>query len=228
MGEQGMGSITPYSALHLIQEAKVDPDRWNRVPPEDIVLRTVKQIKHRGITVYRAGTADEGLATLQSLVPSGSEVMNGSSTTLLEIGYERLLKSGTVDWIDLHARITAEADSERRDELRRKSVTAEYFFSGVNAIAETGELVACDRTGSRIGAWPYAAAHLILVSGINKIVPTLSDAFQRVREYVFPLENARAKRAYGVGSHIGKCVVLEREDREGRVFLVLIDENLGY
>ncbi len=223
-----MGSITPYSALHLIQEAAVDPNRWNRMPPEDIVLRTVEQIQRRGITVLRAKTAEEGLAALQSLVPPGSEVMNGSSTTLQEIGYEHLLSSGTVDWIDLHAKITAEADSERRYELRRKSVTAEYFFSGVNAIAQTGELIACDRSGSRIGAWPYAAAHLILVSGTNKIVPTLSDALQRVREYVFPLENARAKRAYGVGSRIGKCVVFEREDREGRVFLVLIDENLGY
>jgi len=38
-------------------------------------------------------------------------------------------------------------------ELRRKSVTADYFISSANAIARTGELVACDASGSRVGAW---------------------------------------------------------------------------
>ena len=64
----------------------------------------------------------------------------------------------------------------KRAELRRKSVTAEYFISGANAIAQSGEIVACDASGSRVGAWPFAAGHLILVVGINKIVPTLEDA----------------------------------------------------
>jgi L-lactate utilization protein LutB len=198
------------------------------MPSEEIVAQTAQQIKRRGITVIRVEMAEEALAAIKNLIPSGAEVMNGSSTTLIEIGYDRLLQSGTADWIDLHKTVTAENDSERRHELRRRSVAADYFLSGVNAIAQTGELVSCDRTGSRIGAWPFAAGHLILVSGINKIVPTLSDALQRVREYVLPLEDARARKASGVGSQIGKCVILANEEVHGRIFLILIGENLGY
>jgi hypothetical protein len=67
------------------------------------------------------------------------------------------------------------------------SVTAEYFLSGVNAIAITGEHVSCDASGSRAGAWPFAARNLILVSGVNKIVPSLQDALQRVMEYMLIL-----------------------------------------
>jgi hypothetical protein len=83
-------------------------------------------------------------------------------------------------------------------------------------------------SGSRVGAWPFGAGHLILVCGINKIVPTLGDALQRIREYAYPLEDARARRAYGTPSQIGKCVILANEKVEGRVTLILISESLGY
>ena len=41
-------------------------------------------------------------------------------------------------------------------------------------------------------AWPYAAKNLLLVSGTNKIVPTLEDALQRIKKYTFPIENLRS------------------------------------
>jgi hypothetical protein len=113
--------------------------------------------------------------------------MNGSSTTLIEIGYQELLDSGQHSWRDLHKVVVSENDVEKRNEIRRMSVTAEYFLSGVNAIAITGEHVSCDASGSRAGAWPFAARNLILVSGVNKIVPSLQDALQRVMEYAYPL-----------------------------------------
>ena len=75
-------------------------------------------------------------------------------------------------------------------------MTADYFISGANAIAQSGEIVACDRSGSRVGAWPFAAAHLILASGINKITPTLDDALRRVWEYAFALENTPVQRGH--------------------------------
>jgi L-lactate utilization protein LutB len=223
-----LGSPTQYSAINLIPQAKVDTEKWNRLPPETIIVKTIKEIEKRGISVMRAQNADEALDRLKTLIPRGAEVMNGSSTTLNEIGYENLLQSGEMDWHDLHRIVNNEDNAERRNDLRRKSVIADYFLSGVNAIAQTGELVSCDRTGSRVGAWPYAAKHLILVSGINKIVPTLSDALQRVWEFALPLENARAHQVYGVGSRIGKCVILSNEEAEGRIFLILINDTLGY
>jgi hypothetical protein len=223
-----MAGLTQYSAANLIGEARVDAARWNRSPPEEEVAETAAAIGKRGIRVVRTGDRRGALDALRRIIPRGAEVMNGSSTTLIEIGYEELLASGETGWTALHDRITAENDDRKRAELRRRSVTAEYFISGVNAIARTGEVVACDASGSRVGAWPFAAGHLILVSGTNKIVPTLDDALRRVWEYTYPLENARAKRAYGTPSQIGKCVILASEKAEGRVTLILVGESLGY
>ena len=153
--------------------------------------------------------------------------MNGSSTTLIEIGYEDLM-NGQHNWRDLHKAVISENDERTRNELRRRSVTSEYFLSGVNAIAQTGQILACDASGSRVGAWPFGAQNLILVSGVNKIVPTLQDALKRIWDYAYPLEDARARRVYGTPSQIGKCVILAKEGRPGRTTLILIDEVLGY
>ena len=115
-----------------------------------------------------------------------------------------------------------------RNDLRRRSITSEYFLSGVNSIAQTGQILACDASGSRVGAWPFGAQNLVLVSGVNKIVPTLQDALKRIWDYAYPLEDARAKKVYETPSQIGKCVILAKEGRPGRTTLILIDEVLGY
>ncbi len=219
---------TPLSAINLQPEANVDPERWNRMPSDEEVARTGAAIRRRGVNVIQVRDAPSALETLKSIVPARAEVMNGSSTTLIEIGYDAFVKSDQSSWVNLHDIITAEDETEKRQELRRRSVTADYFISGVNAIAQSGEIVACDKTGSRVGAWPFAAKHLVLVSGVNKIVPTLEDALQRVWEYAFPLENARVKKSSGGSSRVGKCVILINEASEGRTTLILVDEALGY
>ena len=223
-----MAGLTQFSAVNLLPDVQVDQTRWNRIPTEEVVAETAYAVGKRGIRVIRAKDRQEALDTLARLIPSGADVMNGSSTTLIEIGYEALLSSGKTGWKDLHDTITAENDERKRAELPRMSVTADYFISGANAISRTGEIVACDMSGSRVGAWPFGAGHLVLVCGINKIVPTVEDALRRVREYAYPLEDARARKAYGTPSQIGKCVILANEKVEGRVTLILISESLGY
>jgi L-lactate utilization protein LutB len=223
-----MGKITKYSTINLLPELKVDAAKWNRMPSEQEIVSTVKAVESRGIRVLRCQDGQKCLAILKELIPPGSEVMNGSSTTLIEIGFVELLESNQHAWKDFHQAITSEADAQKRDALRRKSVASEYFLSGVNAIAMTGELISCDASGSRVGAWPFAAKNLILVAGTNKLMPTLQQAWQRIEEYVYPLEDARAKKVYGAPSRIGKCVVLANEIQVGRTTLILVDDDLGY
>jgi len=217
-----------FGAAALGRTVNVDTGRWNRMPDEKAISEAVNAIEKRGIRVIVVKGRAEALAQVREMIPPGSEVMNGSSATLDEIGFGGLLKGGKHGWKDLHLGILAEKDDKKRYDLRRKSVTAEYFLASVNAIAMTGELVACDASGSRVGAFPFAAKNLIIVSGANKIVPTLPEALDRLREYVFPLENARMKALYGVGSRLGKFVIIANEGSIGRTVLILVKESLGY
>ncbi len=217
-----------FSAINLLPKLNLDTEKWNRIPEEQVIASTVKAIEERGIQVERLADGNQALARIRELIPPGSEVMNGSSTTLIEIGFQELMDSGKHEWKDLKLAVTGEDDAQKRARIRRKTVTSDYFLSGVNAIAQTGELVACDATGSRVGAWPYGAGKLLLVAGANKIVPTLDDALRRIWEYTFPLEDVRSQNVYGVPSKIGKCVILANESQPGRVTLLLIDESYGY
>jgi L-lactate utilization protein LutB len=223
-----MVSPSQYSAVNLAAEARVRPGQWSVAPAEVIVASTAAAVEKRGVRVIRTADGAGALEILKAIIPTGSEVMHGSSTTLIEIGYEKLLETNPRGWKDYHTLITAENDEGRRADLRRKAVTAEYFLSSANAIARSGELVACDRTGSRTGAWLFGAKNLIVVAGVNKIVPSLDEAHRRIREYAFPLENARALHAYGITSGINKCAILAQEVSPGRTTLVLVNEILGY
>jgi L-lactate utilization protein LutB len=223
-----VGQITKYSALNLLPELNIDAARWSRIPDEQVIASTVSAIEARGIKVLRTKDGIQALAKIKNLIPPEAEVMNGSSTTLIEIGYPQLMESGEHGWKDLRKVITSENNAMERNELRRKSVISDYFLSGVNAIVMTGELVSCDATGSRVGAWPFAAKTLLLVSGVNKIVPTLQEALQRITEYAYPLEDLRSKKVNGVPSQIGKCVILANERQAGRIILILINDIHGY
>lgn len=201
---------------------------YNTPSSKEIITKTAQAIKKRGIEVIIVNNKEEALERVKEIIPKGAAVMNGSSTTLQEIGFVDYLASKNHPWKNLHDSILEEKDQQKQAELRRKSVTADYFLGSVNAIAETGELVAADASGSRVGAYPFAAGKVILVSGVNKIVPTLEEAIKRVREYVYPLENERAKKAYGMGSVIGKMLIIEKEISPQRITLVLVKEKLGF
>jgi hypothetical protein len=154
--------------------------------------------------------------------------MNGHSTTLEEIGFVEFLSEGEHDWESLPDQIWDIDDDAERQAARREAQTADYFLGGINAIAQTGELVAADRSGSRIGAYPFAASNVVIVSGVNKIVPTLDDALDRLESVAYPLENERAKEAYGVDSAVAKQLIFRQELEEGRTTVVLIRDNFGY
>jgi CheY-like chemotaxis protein len=197
-------------------------------PDEGAIETTVESLEANGFDVVVVDTAEEALETLQSHIPSGVSVMNGHSTTLEEIGFIEYLSEGDHDWESLPDRIWSIDDDAERQAARRDAQTADYFLGGINAIAQTGELVAADRSGSRIGAYPFAASNVVIVSGVNKIVPTLEDALDRLESVAYPLENERAKEAYGVESAVAKQLIFRQELEEGRTTVVLVREQLGY
>jgi L-lactate utilization protein LutB len=197
-------------------------------PDDDTVEETVANLEANGFAVEVVDTADEALDVLVDQIPAGASVMNGHSTTLEEIGFVDYLAGDDHDWESLPDQVWSIDDDAERQAARRDSQTADYFLGGINAIASTGELVAADMSGSRIGAYPFAAGNVLIVSGTNKIVPTLEDAFDRLEDVAYPLENERAQEAYGVESAIAKQLVFRKEMEEGRTTVVLVRDQLGY
>lgn len=202
---------------------------YSKVPNNEIIEKTIGVLKDHRIDVILVDTKEQALEEILKNVPEGSKIMNGSSTTLIQIGFSEMLKSGKHKWKNLHEDILKEPDRGKQSDLRRKSITeADYFLCSVNAITQDGKLVAVDASGSRVGALPFAAKNVLIVAGANKIVPNLDGAFDRIRNYVINLENERAMKAYGMKSSLNKWIIIERESIPNRIKLILVKEALGF
>jgi len=210
-----------------VDDTEIDPT-LDELADDETVEETVENLEAHGFDVVLVDTPEAALDAVKSVIPAGASVMNGHSTTLEEIGFVEYLGEGDHDWESLPDEVWGIDDDAERQAARRDAQTADYFLGGINAIAQTGELVAADMSGSRIGAYPFAAGNVVIVSGTNKIVPTLDDALDRLESVAYPLENERAQDAYGVESAIAKQLIFRHEMEEGRTTVVLVQDQLGY
>ncbi|MFD1598913.1 lactate utilization protein [Halobellus rarus] len=210
-----------------VDDTEID-ETLDGLADDETIEEAVANLEENGFEVIVVDSADDALETIQSQIPAGASVMNGHSTTLEEIGFDDYLSEGDHEWESLPDQIWSIDDDEERQAARRDSQTADYFLGGINAVSQTGELVAADLSGSRIGAYPFAAGNVLIVTGANKIVPTLEDALDRLESVAYPLENERAQEAYGVESAIAKQLIFRQEVEEGRTTVVLVREQLGY
>jgi L-lactate utilization protein LutC len=205
---------------------------YNILPIPDRLQKTIEAVRTRGVTVTLVETKESALTQLQALIPAGATVMTGASITLQQIGFEALLMGKKHPWRNFKDEVLAEKDPVRQAALRKQGTLADYFLGSVHAIAETGEIIIASATGSQLPAYAFSSSHVIWVAGTQKITPTVETAFQRVREYVLPLEDQHMKQLYGnkAGSFIGKLLVFEREAPylHRTVNLVLVNEVLGF
>ena len=65
-------------------------------------------------------------------------------------------------------------------------------------------------------------------SGTGKIVPDLNTALRRIYEYCFPLEDARARQAYGVPRGVNNLLIINRTVFSGRLTAIMVNEVLGF
>jgi hypothetical protein len=72
------------------------------------------------------------------------------------------------------------------------------------------------------------AERVIFVIGGQKIVPDLDAGIRRLYEYSLPLEDRRAREAYGVSSGVNNILVINRVVAPDRVTAILVHEVLGF
>ena len=121
----------------------------------------------------------------------------------------------------------------------RRALSADTFIMSANAIALSGELVNIDGTGNRLAALCYGPKQVIVLAGMNKVAPTLSDAITRARTVAAPINAQRfdlstpCKKTGTCGDclcpdSICSQLLVTRLDRNDRIKVVLCGESLGY
>ena len=201
--------------------------RFATTADDDRVKRTAAALEANGITVFRAEDASAAKEIVLALIPDGSQVHHGASQSLEVTGIvDEIEKSGRYE--PVRPRIWSMDRATQADEIRRLSAAPDVMLGSVHAVTETGTLVTASMGGSQLGPYSAGAGRVILLVGTQKIVSDLEEALQRIEEYAFPLEDARAQAAYGIHSGVNKILIISREVQPGRVTVVFVDELLGF
>lgn len=207
---------------------------WN----ERVAKEIIKHLEKRRMEGSYAATAAQAKEEIMAMIPQGSQVFRCGSMTAVGMGlWEAISKLPRVEVIDPYQ---AGISSEEGMDRRRRGITADVMIAGANAITLDGKLVNLDGLGNRVAAMAFGPKKVILVVGMNKVVPDLESAMARVKRYAGPVNAVRL----GVNTpcvQTGLCTdcsspqricntwsIMEGHMIKGRIHVKLIGENLGY
>jgi len=154
-------------------------------------------------------------------------VYNNTSRTLEAIGVAAdIERSGRYQ--PLRLRLYRMDREMQQHEMRALAASPGYVVGSVHALTEGGSLLIASASGSQLGPLASGAGHVILVIGAQKIVPDVATGMRRIYEYCYPLEDARARRAYGVPSGVNNILIINKVITAGRITAIIVNERLGF
>lgn len=209
------------------------------------IEKVLENLKKNRMDVYFLEKKEDVAPLIRELVPAGSVVGCGGSVTLAETGVMELLRSGTYEFLD---RARPGITPEEVQKVYRDTFSADGYFCSANAITENGELVNADGNANRIAAMVFGPKNVYVIAGVNKIVSDAESGFRRIKEIAAPQNTRRLNcntycnekgicvaaegdLATGCGSESRICcdyLVMGPQRIQGRVKVILVNENLGY
>jgi acyl-CoA hydrolase len=184
------------------------------------------KLRARNFEVVIVQDGAEAKAEVLKRIPEGAVVHSGKSKTLEDAGiFTEFMESGRYDFV---RKATMKMDrNTQRDEMRKLGAAPDFMVNSAHAVTQDGQIVITSASGSQIGPIASGAGKLILVVGSQKIVRDLDAAFRRIKDYVFPYEDARLREMLGIGTKITRTLILEQDFMPGRTTVVLVREPIG-
>ncbi len=193
----------------------------------DRIAAVGEALEHNGVRTFVVQSGDEARTTVDSLIPLGAEVFNNTSRTLESIGVaDDIERSGR--YVPLRLRLFQMDREMQAREMRILAASPDYVVGSVHAVTDGGSLLLASASGSQLGPIVSGAEHVILVIGGQKIVPDLETGIRRILEYSFPLEDRRAREAYGVPSGVNNILIVNHAVAADRITAILVHEVLGF
>ncbi len=200
------------------------------------VSKVVDTLTRHGIKARYVATTSEARDIVLALAQPGQAVGIGGSQTIAALELNQILAEKGCTVLD-HNRAPSreEATAMRHEQLR-----CDLFLCSTNALTEKGQLVNVDGVGNRVGAMIFGPKKVVVVAGVNKIVPDLDAAFERIRTVAAPKNAQRLQRKTPCGE-VGRCMDCNSQERLCNVFtiierrpsltdleVILVGEELGY
>ncbi len=209
--------------------------KWHK---ELIARKTIQSLENNNIAALYAETADDACLQVLHRIPEGSKVGYGGSLTLDQLGLKETIRKGKYNL--LYRQLYGMSEDEQ-DKVRRESLFSDVFLMSTNALTMEGHLVNIDGIGNRVAALIFGPPKIIVISGVNKIVPDYEAAVYRIKNHVAPIHAKRrnknlpcAETGFCVNCHsperfCNALVVIEHQylKNKDRITVVIVGEELG-
>ncbi|NUU99678.1 membrane protein [Marinitoga sp. 1154] len=204
---------------------------WKYQKVGEKVIENLKRKKH---DAYLVEKKEDVVPLLNTIMKENSKVAVGGSLTLNECNVLKFLRSGKFNFLDRY-----NASKDELENIYFEMFKADYFLCSANAITEDGKIVQLDGNGTRVAPMIFGPKYVIIIAGMNKIVPDLDSANKRI-EYISPMNSKRLNFDTPC-TYTGKCddcmspqricvhrVIVESGVRHpGRFKIILVKEDLG-
>ncbi len=213
------------------------------------IKNVIAALENNNIAAVYCKDKAEACNTVNSMLEKGAVIAAGGSVSLHESGVWDIITSSDYRFID---RNREGITPNERLEVFRQTIGCDYYFCSANALTEAGELINVDGFGNRVASIAFGPERIVAVVGVNKIVKDIDDGLLRIKKIAAP------KNAVRLGiplpcAKLGHCISLEkdsnppftagcnherricssylisgRQQKQGRITVVLVDESLGY
>lgn len=192
----------------------------------------IKNLKKRNMNGYYCASKEDALKKALEIIPENSSIGWGGSVTLDQIGLIQALKDGNYEAID-------RMQKDPKEQAAR-IFNADFFLMSTNAITLDGELINVDGRANRICYLCYGPEHVLILAGMNKVVPDVKSGIQRVRNMAAPPNTTRLNKNTPC-ARFGRCMdclepdcicnqilITRRSGSPERIHVILVGEELGY
>ena len=200
---------------------------------ELLAQKVIKGLQSRNMSGYYAAGKKEALARALELIPEGSSIAMGGAMSAHEIGLVKALKEGDYNFIDRDAAADPRA-------AMLAAYDADVFLASANAITEDGVMVNIDGNSNRVSAIAQGPRKVVFIVGMNKVCDDVDGALKRARNVAAPTNAQR----FGLSTpcaKTGSCFNCKSPDticcqflitrfsrHEGRIHVILVNDNLGF
>jgi len=197
----------------------------------------IKSLALRNIEAVYAETKEEALKLALDIIPKGATVSNGGATSAREIGLIDSVINGDYNYLN---RDGAKDLAEKKRLEKETFTNCDYFIASANAMSENGVIVNIDGNANRVAAITYGPEHVLLIVGMNKIVHSEEDAYNRAKYIAAPINAQRfgLSTPCGITGKCGDCLmeqciccqilITRYSKHKGRIKVILVNEDLGF
>lgn len=213
------------------------------------IQKLFKNLEKNRMQPIFAENAAEAQKIVKDMLFDGCVITAGGSMSVKECGIDTIIADPRYNFLD---RSRAGITAEEQQECFKAAIGADFFFCSTNAITENGELLNVDGFANRVSSIAFGPKKVVMIVGVNKIVPDLKAAFLRVKKVAAP-KNCVRLNIDNPCAKLGHCVSLlnnpdpdfadgcQKDTRiccdylvsalqrqKDRITVILVNESLGY